>query len=236
MQWNIHKTKGSDGVCSPDRTANTIVAQNVQVVSLNEVNFYSGDCAWNFDMGERLQSLLQQKTGVTWYRQAVNPNKVGNVLLSRLPPVSSSSLILDNGRGVAQMGVVVNGRVVNVFSTHIEYYTAAWRPAQILQAERWLTNFSDPRVFMGDFNTWFQTPDYYLLAPPYVDAWLAAKNSGTASSFNGTGATEGTSRIDYAFVSNNGSLAVNSVTVPNTVANGIKPSDHDPLITVVTVR
>jgi len=236
MHWNIHKTKGSDGACNPDRTANTIVAQNVQVVSLNEVNFFSGDCAWNFDMGEKLRALLQQKTGVTWYKQNVNPNGVGNVLLSRLQPVSSSYLILNNGRGVAQMGVVVNGRVVNLFSTHIEYYNASWRPEQILQAVTWLRNFSEPRVFMGDFNTWFQTPDYYLLAPPYADAWLVAKNAGTASSYNGTGATEGTSRIDYAFISNNGSLAVNSVTVPDTVVNGVKPSDHDPIITVVTVK
>src|SRR6185295_16952060 len=72
MQWNMHKTKGSDGVCNPDRTANTIVAQNPDVVSLAEVNFFSGECAWTFDMGERLQSLLQQKTGVTWYRQNGN--------------------------------------------------------------------------------------------------------------------------------------------------------------------
>jgi hypothetical protein len=64
MQWNIHKTKGSDGRCDADRTANTIVAQNPDVVSLNEVNIFAGVCAWTFDMGERLQSLLQQKTGV----------------------------------------------------------------------------------------------------------------------------------------------------------------------------
>jgi endonuclease/exonuclease/phosphatase family metal-dependent hydrolase len=89
---------------------------------------------------------------------------------------------------------------------------------------------------MGDFNTWPDTPDYSLLTAPYADAWIAAKSAGTASSFNGTGATEGTSRIDYAFISKNGSLALNSVTVPNTVVNGIKASDHDPIITVVTVK
>jgi endonuclease/exonuclease/phosphatase family metal-dependent hydrolase len=134
------------------------------------------------------------------------------------------------------MGIVVNGRVVNVFSTHIEYYSASWRPIQIAEAVRWLSNFSEPRIFMGDFNTWQGTPDYSLLATPYADAWLSAKNSGTASSFNGTGATEGTSRLDYAWISKNGSLSVNSVTVPNTVVNGIKPSDHDPVIAVFTVK
>src|SRR5678815_2488698 len=132
------------------------------------------------------------------YRQAVNPNGVGNVILSRLPPVSSSYFILPNGRGVAQMGVVVNGRVVNVFSTHLEAFTASWRPEQIRQALSWLTNFSEPRVFMGDFNTWPGTPDYYALATPYQDAWVAALSSGTASSFNGTGATAESNRIDYA--------------------------------------
>jgi len=236
MQWNIHKTKGSDGACNADRTANTIVAQNPQVVSLNEVNFYAGICAYNSDMGVTLQNLLQQKTGVTWYRQAVNPNGVGNVILSRLPPVSSSYFILPNGRGVAQMGVVVNGRVVNVFSTHLEAFTASWRPEQIRQALSWLTNFSEPRVFMGDFNTWPGTPDYYALATPYQDAWVAALSSGTASSFNGTGATAESNRIDYAFLSKSGILALNSVTVPNTVVNGVWPSDHNPIITVVTVK
>ena len=37
-------------------------------------------------MGERLQVLLEEKTGVTWYRQNVNANGVGDVFLSRYPP------------------------------------------------------------------------------------------------------------------------------------------------------
>jgi hypothetical protein len=45
-----------------------------------------------------------------------------------------------------------------------------------------------------------------------------------------------TNRIDYAFLSKNGGLALNSVTVPNTVVNGVMPSDHDPVITVITVK
>lgn len=235
MQWNIHKTKGSDGICNPDRIANTIVAQNPHVVSLNEVNFYSGDCAWNFDMSEKLQGLLQQKTGVTWYRQSVNPNGVGNVVLSRYQPVSSSYRILDNGRGVAQMGVVVNGRVVNVFSTHIEYTTASWRPAQIAEALSFLTNFSEPRVLMGDFNTWPNTTDYYTLTNVVTDGWVAGLNAGVASSYNGTGATEGQSRIDYVWLSRN-YVSIGNIKVPDTTVNGVRPSDHDPIVSNLTIR
>src|SRR5262249_44526146 len=150
MQWNIHKTKDSTGACNPDLIASSIAAQNPHVVSLNEVNFFSGVCAWTFDMGEKIRSLVQQRTGVTWYIQNVNPNGVGNVLLSRIAPVSSSSTLLDYGRGVAHMAIVVNGRTVHVFSTHMEYDVASWRPIQIQEAVNYAGNYSDPRIIMGD--------------------------------------------------------------------------------------
>jgi endonuclease/exonuclease/phosphatase family metal-dependent hydrolase len=240
MQWNVQKTKGSDGACNPDRTVNTIVAQNVDVVSLNEVNFFSGECAWTFDMGEKLQSLLQQKTGMTWYRQHVNvyggSTGYGNVLLSRFPPVSSSSTLLSYSRGVAQMGIVVNGRTVNLFSTHVEYFNTAWRPIQIAEAVRWMTNFSEPRIMLGDFNTGPATSDYNLIATLYRDAWAAALSAGTATSYNGTGATHGASRFDYVFSSNVAALSLQNVKVPDTRVNGVFPSDHDPVVAVFTVN
>jgi len=203
MQWNVHKTKGSDGLCNPDRIATAIAAQNVDVVSINEVNFFSGVCAWTFNMGEKLQSLLQEKTGVAWYRQDVNVNGTttgyGNVLLSRYPPVSSGSTLLSYERGVAQMGIVVNGRNVNLFSTHIEYFTASWRPVQIAEAATWMSTFSEPRIMMGDFNTEPATSDYAIIATQIQDGWVTAQSAGTATSYNGTGATHGTSRFDYVF-------------------------------------
>ena len=240
MQWNIQKTKGSDGLCNPDRITDTIVAQNVDIVSLNEVNFFSGVCAWTFDMGERLQSLMQQKTGMTWYRQSVNvaggTSGYGDVLLSRYPPVSSSTTLLDYTRGVAQMGIVVNGRTVNVFSTHMEWDVAWWRPIQITEAVNWVANFSEPRIVLGDFNTWPGTSDYDIIASPLLDAWAAAFDAGAATSYNGTGATHGTSRFDYAFFSGVTALSLTSVDVPDTRVNGVYPSDHDPVVAVFTVR
>ena len=80
-------------------------------------------------MGEKLKGLVEQKTGKTSYLQHVDPNGVGNVVLSRYRPVSSSSTQLSYDRGVAQMGVVVNGRTVNIFSTHVDYDHASWRPS-----------------------------------------------------------------------------------------------------------
>jgi endonuclease/exonuclease/phosphatase family metal-dependent hydrolase len=158
------------------------------------------------------------------------------VLLSRYQPVSSSSTLLSFARGVAQMGIVVNGRVVNLFSTHIEYNNASWRPIQIAEALRWVSSFSEPRIVMGDFNTWAGTSDYALIAPLFQDSWVAALLAGAATSYNGTGNTEGLSRLDYVFTSKVAALLLKSVTVPDTRINGVRPSDHDPLIAVFTVK
>ena len=233
MQWNIHKTKRSDGVCDPNRTADVIVAQNPHVVSLNEVNFFSGDCAWNFDMSVRLETLLEQKTGAAWYKQTVNSGGVGNVLLSRYPLVSSSSYQLSYTRGAAQIRILVNGRYVNLFSTHLDT-NASYRMVEAQQVVAWMRNFSEPRIIMGDFNFWPNTSEYYVVATPYQDAWLAAGAVRTA--FNGTGNTIGTSRLDYVFHSKVAALTLRSVNVISTYLNGLWASDHHPVVAVFTVN
>jgi endonuclease/exonuclease/phosphatase family metal-dependent hydrolase len=229
MQWNVKKTKDSSGACNPGRVADIIAQQNADVVSLNEVNFYSGECAWSFDMADHLESLLQQRTGVEWYRQIVNvyggTSGYGNVLLSKYRPASQGSTLLSYQRGVAFMTLNVNGRNVHVFSTHVEYYNSSYRTTQISQAVAYMGNFSGPKIMMGDFNTWPGTSDYNIIATPYQDAWVAAQNSGSAWAFNGTGATHGDSRFDYVFYGRNSGLSVTSVKVPYTDV-----SDHHPVV------
>lgn len=236
MQWNIHNTKGTDGVCDPDRVANIIVKQNPQVVSLNEVKYYAGACSYAFDMGVKLQSLLQEKTGTTWYLNSVYAGGTGNVLLSQLPLVTASSHLLSYDRAIAQVGVVVNGRTINVFSTHVEYYTAAWRPIQINEVLSWANGFASPQIIMGDFNTAPGTSDYNLMATPDQDAWAAATSAGTATAYNGTGFTRDGSRFDYVFYSRTSPLVLKSVSVPDTRVAGVYPSDHDPVVADFSVN
>ena len=234
MQWNIHNARGSDGLCNPDRIANTIVAHNPHVVSLNEVKAFAGECSWTFDMSQHLQSLLQSKTGVTWYCKYIqmSGSKAGNALLSRYPLASSSSTFLSFDRGVAQIAIVVNGVTVNLFSTHVDYENASWRTTQIDEAIQWIGTFGEPRIVMGDFNTTPGTSDYARMATRYQDSWVAAQQAGAASAYNGTGNTHGGSRFDYAFYSRVGALSLQSVSVPDTRVNGVYPSDHDPVVAV----
>jgi len=237
MQWNIFNGRGSDDVCNPDRTANIIVAQNPDVVSLNEVKAFAGECSWTFDMSQHLQSLLQSKTGRTWYRKYIQiGSKAGNALLSRYPLSSSSSTLLSNDRGVAQVTISVNGANVNLFSTHVDYDNAAWRTAQIKEAIQWIGSFAAPRIVMGDFNTVPGTTDYSLMATPYQDSWVAAKSAGTATAYNTSGATHGGSRFDYVFYSRVVAVSLQSVNVPDTRVNGVFASDHDPVVAVFALN
>jgi endonuclease/exonuclease/phosphatase family metal-dependent hydrolase len=236
MQWNIHKTKGTDGRCDPNRIASWVVKLNPQVVSMNEVSYYSGACSYSADQGATLEGLLESKTSQNWYRKFVNAGGVGNLILSRLPFASSSTHLLSYSRGIAHVTVVVNGRNVNVFSTHVDYYNSSYRTTQTNQVRSWTANFSAPRIVMGDFNTWPNTSDYSIMANAYADGWLAAKSMGTASAFNGTGATIGDSRFDMVYYTRNTVLSLKSVTVPDTRSNGVRPSDHNPVVAVFQVQ
>jgi endonuclease/exonuclease/phosphatase family metal-dependent hydrolase len=99
-----------------------------------------------------------------------------------------------------------------------------------------MQNFSEPRIMLGDFNTWPATSDYFLMGTPYQDAWAAALSAGMATAYNGTGATHGTSRFDYVFSSRVAALVLQSVTVPDTRVNGVYPSDHDPVVAQFIVK
>jgi endonuclease/exonuclease/phosphatase family metal-dependent hydrolase len=194
----------------------------------------------NDDLGAIMERLLEQKTGQNWYRKFINVFGgswgYGNLLLSRYQPTSSSSTLLSYQRGVVQQSIVVNGRTVNVFSTHVDYYNGSYRTTQTNQAKAWAGTFAAPRIILGDFNTSPGTSDYYIMANSYVDSWAQAKKNGTATSFNGTGATKGTSRFDYVYYTNVSSVVLKSVNVPDTRVNGVWPSDHNPVVAVFEIR
>jgi endonuclease/exonuclease/phosphatase family metal-dependent hydrolase len=69
----------------------------------------------------------------------------------------------------------------------------------------------------------------------YIDTWASAQSLGTAV---GNGITHGAHRIDYIFQSKSATyLSLTSTRVFNTSdANGVKPSDHEPVLAVFQVK
>jgi endonuclease/exonuclease/phosphatase family metal-dependent hydrolase len=238
LHWNIHHGTGTDGDYNLERIADVIADANPDVVSLNEVERYTG---WgNEDQPARLASLLRSRTGRTWHYHFASRSGAsqaqGNLLLSRFPIESSGSHLLSHTRSVAQIRITVNGRSVNLFSTHLDSDSSGRRSTQMNELKRWSEGFPEQRIIAGDFNTWPSAGEIGSMTGTYRDVWADAATAGTATAYAGNtnGATRN-SRIDYIFFSRGASRTdLNAARVFDISAT--RASDHRPLMATFAIR
>lgn len=242
MSWNVQFGEGTDAITNFDRTASWIAAHNPDVVGLCEMP--SGNVAM-------LVALLTQKTGRAWFPQ-FTPKYVGtdegNLILSRYPIVSTNFKFLSVGRSVAQATIRVNGRNINFFATHLDDGSSSNRVVEVGELKSWANNFSEPRIFAGDFNGGPDTSEALAMTASYSDAWTKSMSLGTAVAYpdNSVGMHTRTrrGRIDYVFYSGPG-LSIRGAKIPdgrdrnntNVVVRlgtaddkGVRPSDHNSMI------
>ena len=241
MTFNTHHGVGTDGRYDLNRIATVIANQRPDVVSLNEV-MYNSSYGGGENQPATYKALLQQKTGQTWYSVYARMDgnwsstswAVGNQLLSRFPFSSTTKYALSYDRSVARGTIVVNGRTINVFSTHVDYANGSYRTTQTNQLKNWASSWAENRIIMGDFNARPGTSDYYIMTNYYYDAWAEAVKKGTYSSSSGTvGYTHGGSRFDYIYESKGAS----ALTLTKAwVVNDSGASDHDPVVATYTVQ
>lgn len=240
FHWNIHHGVGTDGVYNLSRQASWIAKAAPNVVSLNEVERYTG---WgNEDQPARFASLLKSLTGKTWYYNfaQINGNSTGqgNLILTTFPITSTASYELAGDRSVARVSITVNGRIVNMFSTHIDDNSSSLRATQMNELKAWMTNFAEQRIVAGDFNTWPSAGEITRMTSSYYDAWAVAKAAGTAVAFSGNNGETRNTRIDYIFYSKGAAyLVLKQARVYDTrTSSGVMPSDHRPLTATFEVR
>jgi endonuclease/exonuclease/phosphatase family metal-dependent hydrolase len=241
LHWNIHHGVGTDGKYDLDRIASWIVKTGGQVVSLNEIEYYTS--FGNEDQPARFESLLEAKTGTNWYRTfatATGATKYnGNAIFSVFPIESTDSYQLSYGRSVIQASIVVNGRTVNVFSTHLDANSSSYRATQMNQLKSFASTYAEQRIIGGDFNTWPTAGEITRMTGTYYDVWAEAKLDGTAVAYAGNEAgNTRNSRIDYIFQSKGAiALVLKGARVFDTRdASGVMPSDHRPLLATFEVR
>jgi len=250
LQWNIHHGVGTDGTYSIDRQATWIAKFNPDVVTLNEAEKYTG---WgNEDQPARFRSLLQAKTGRTWYVHFAqefgdwSSNGKGHVILSRYPFESTSRTTTTgssglNGAGAAsEARIIVNGRSITVVVGHLDPESSTMRLTQAKQVINWASSFAQNRIITGDMNAWPDQSSIGEYDKTYKDSWAVATSKGTAyqySSLSPDGATK-KGRIDYIFYSSSASdLSVVSSQVYDTRdSSGHMASDHRPVLTVFNVN
>ena len=241
MDWNIHHGVGTDGVYNISRIADWIVKTGANVVSLNEVEKYTG---WgNEDQPARFASLLKSKTGKTWYynfaQRDGNTNGQGNLLLSTFPLESNGDYQLSYSRSVARIAVIVNGIRVNLYSTHLDADSSSRRTTQMKELKAWADNYPEQRVIAGDFNAWPGATEISQMTSPYYDSWAMAQSLDVDVAYSGNAAgNTRSSRIDYVFHSKQASrLKLKKVQVFDVRnSSGVMPSDHRPLMATYEVK
>lgn len=238
LQWNTQYGRGTDNIVDLNRQVNWIVNMAPDIVTLNEVPP---------ENVSQYQTMLQQRTGVTWYSfwVAISPgNSVGQQVLSRFPFQTTNLQYLSFTRSVGQVTVIIGGKTVNVFATHLTPDSQTYREQQLAEINGWMTNFSEQKILIGDFNLSPNWVEYGDMTAYCYDAWQQAYNVGTAIAYpdNPDGRTR-KGRIDYINFSKSATrLQLIEVRMPDqrdlnnhnvviTVGNsndwGVRPSDHN---------
>jgi endonuclease/exonuclease/phosphatase family metal-dependent hydrolase len=217
---------------------------NPDVVMFNEIERNN---SWgNQDQPEVYKSLLQQKTGKTWYYVFAqefgqwNSSGKGNLILSTYPiQVSDRYELMRNAdRSIALATITVNARDITLISTHLDPYDQALRLAQAAEVTSWSAVQPENRIITGDMNAWPDQTSIAQFNSTYHDSWAIAAANGTAAAFPGNTGQTKSGRIDYIFYSkSSANLSVKSSQVYDTRdANGNTPSDHRPVLTTFIVR
>jgi endonuclease/exonuclease/phosphatase family metal-dependent hydrolase len=241
MDWNIHHGVGTDGVYNISRIADWIVKTGANVVSLNEVEKYTG---WgNEDQPARFASLLKSKTGKTWYynfaQRDGNTKGQGNLILSTFSLESNGDYELSYSRSVARVAVIVNGIRVNVYSTHLDADSSSRRTTQMRELLSWADNYPEQRIIAGDFNAWPGAGEISTMKADYKDSWAVAQSLDCDIAYSGnTAGNTRNSRIDYVWYSEGASrLKLKQVQVFDVRnSSGVMPSDHRPLMATYEVK
>ena len=241
LDWNIHHGVGTDGSYNISRIADWIARSGANVVSLNEVERYTG---WgNEDQPARFASLLRSRTGRTWHYKFAEryggTKGQGNLLLTTFPIESSDGYELSYGRSVARLAILVNGIRVNVYSTHLDADSSSRRATQMRELVAWADNYPEQRILAGDFNAWPGAAEISVMKHGHHDSWALAQSLDVDVAYSGNAAgNTRRSRIDYVFFSKGASrLRLRQTRVFDVRdSRGVMPSDHRPLMATYEVR
>jgi endonuclease/exonuclease/phosphatase family metal-dependent hydrolase len=205
VSWNIQCGSGCDGVVDLERIARVVKAMGeADVVCMQEVARNDPAIAGGADQAAELAALFPGYRAVFGPGLDRPPRQFGNLLLSRVPvlqiflhllPQPAEGGIKHMQRQAIEAVLGARGGALRVVTTHLEYYSARHRAAQIerlraLQDEvaanearpaKAAASPYDPTprpaslVLCGDLNLLPGDAEYgELFRPPFIDAWTQA--------------------------------------------------------------
>jgi endonuclease/exonuclease/phosphatase family metal-dependent hydrolase len=251
MTFNIQH--GIDGSSSYNLQSaiDTIARAQPDVVGLQEVTrnhpYYACD-----DQPVRLAAGLRAATGQLWevtYEQEwftpdVSCQQTGRgdgreteglAFLTRRTMSQKSMLPLPDSRIALQIALR-DGYGLPLVVTHLSSggANAAARTQQIDRLVAWARRFGQPLVVMGDFNAAPQAPELQPVITSFRDAWADAVATGKTV---GGGPIQRSTRVDYIFYIDGGSMRLDSAEFVDTATLiGKIASDHQPFVATFTLR
>jgi endonuclease/exonuclease/phosphatase family metal-dependent hydrolase len=238
LHWNTHHGGiGTDGIYDPDRLIKKAASFKPDVVSMNEVEHYG------IDQPAGMAALMKKYTGVTWYYKYTSgtgsQSGIGNLIMSRIPFDATDIQTFSYTRAAVDATIHVNGRIINITSTHLDDASSGARVKEIGELTAWARTMAEQRILCGDFNAWPGSTENATMKSTYYDSWAEAQADGTAVAFPGnTAGNTRNSRIDYIYYSKSASfLTLKSSQVFDVRdAKGVMPSDHRPILSIFTVK
>jgi endonuclease/exonuclease/phosphatase family metal-dependent hydrolase len=146
---------------------------------------------------------------------------------------------MDWDRVAVNAAITVNGRTINLITTHIDPDSSSRRLTQVKDLLHWASGFAEQRIVCGDFNALVNTTEMNTMRATYVDSWAAAQAANTDIAYAGNeeGKTRG-GRIDYIYYSKSASKLrlVSSQVFDVRDSKGVMPSDHRPVMSTFEVQ
>ena len=242
LHWNLHHGNDPNNKWAFTRQLEVISNAKPDVISLNEVEKFNSSYG-NIDQAAKIAEHMTAKTGTTWYQYMVVASGaakgIGNAVISRFPLNDGNVCQLSSTRNAVRASMTVNGRTINLWSTHLAVESGSYRVAEVNKLLPCMSSFAEQRVVAGDFNAAVTTTEIKTMLADYVDAWPSAKTLGATANYSGNcdGCTRN-SRIDYMFISKQATALVlkKAEVIDTRNASGVMPSDHKPMIVTFEVK
>jgi endonuclease/exonuclease/phosphatase family metal-dependent hydrolase len=241
LHWNLHHGNDPKNKWALPRQMEVLLNAKADIISLNEVEKYTS--YGNIDMAAEVAKYLKSKTGKTWYQYMVpasgSSKGIGNAILSRFPLSGKNVCRLSSSRNAVHATFTINGRTLNLWSTHLAVESGSYRVAEAKALLSCMSGYSQQRIAVGDFNGLPGATEINTMLAGHTDAWVKAKSMGVAVNYSGNcdGCTRG-GRIDYMFTSKQATaLVLKKVQILDTRnSSGVLASDHKPLVATFEVR
>ncbi len=236
MSYNIRHGQGMDDRLDLNRIAGEIRDSGAGIVALQEVDRHWGERSEFADQATELARALKMHLvyGANLDRDPVREGQprrqYGTAILSDWPIKEWRSTLLPRTGDLEQRGLLealidVRGAPVRVFNTHLQHDSQAERVRQIDAIRKLIGVAQEPVVLAGDLNAGPDTPEVDALTDRLTDVWTEA---GTGPGYT-IAAESFSARFDYV-------LHSDDIVAPSAVVLATQGSDHQPVVTDLTVR